>query len=183
MNLSGAPHLFAVNSIGSGDFCELHIGVTEIRDVIACSFSGRGAARHHAPACGFITSVIQNDDQDRDVVARERPKSVALSKEKSAVALDGNDLTVGQSQLDSSCGAYAPAQSHAFGAADFQLGNRFLADPSATPGKLAHLAFVIDAQELRFYVDAMRNEVQPDGLLPATLDALVVETFGDLLPT
>jgi hypothetical protein len=38
------------------------------------------------------------------------------------------------------------------------------------------------ADELAIYLEALRPLVQPDGLLPASLDAVVSESFRELLP-
>src|SRR5438128_1838540 len=113
--------LFTSDAVSAGQMRELNVRTTEITDHVLV-FLARAAAFHHDVVARLvITPVVTDDRDDRHVVARHGPQRIALSEQKSAVALKRDHLVIRPRKLDPDRSARAPAKRATERAANLRL--------------------------------------------------------------
>src|SRR5438128_12576538 len=93
--------LFTSDAVSAGQMRELNVRTAEITDHVLVFLARAPAFHHDVIARLVITAVVADDRDDRHVIARHGPQRIALSEQKSAVALKRDHLIVRTRELDS----------------------------------------------------------------------------------
>src|SRR5260370_37335109 len=122
LDLVRRSHLFTGDTKGAGQLHKVNVRIAKITDHVLAGL-GLAAAVGESPLARLVVAaIVENHGSHWDLVARHGPQRHGLSTEKKpAVALQGDYLLVGLSDLDTNCRANPPSERTARGAPDHGL--------------------------------------------------------------